>query len=195
MAEWADFRTHFSAELSEESLQAMALFLAEVGVITWFNSPGLKNLIVIDPKWLADLMATIVSFKYRWSRGLVTLSNLHSVWHNQPAFPPSMHATLIHLLEQFEVMFLLAGMSSDTAILLFSYLPPPSRQSNHYIPMPFIHSPPTTTHIGRSFGFVCRILLEIESISSVIGDMNVQFWIIFISMHMQTTMLSERLHD
>jgi len=90
-------------------MQAMAMFLCEVGVITWFNQPGLKNLIILDPKWLADLMATIVSFKYRWKNGLVTLKNLLSVWHNQPAFPPEMHATLINLLEQFEVMFPLNG--------------------------------------------------------------------------------------
>jgi len=31
--------------------------------------PQLRELVIIDPQWLAEVMASIVSFKARWSLG------------------------------------------------------------------------------------------------------------------------------
>jgi len=36
--------------------------LHDTGLIVWHNIPKLRNLVVINPQWLADAMASIVTF-------------------------------------------------------------------------------------------------------------------------------------
>jgi hypothetical protein len=48
---------------SEGSIITLADFLHDVGIIIWFNQAGLKDLVILDPQWLAQIMASVVSFK------------------------------------------------------------------------------------------------------------------------------------
>lgn len=99
--------------------------LHDVGSIMWHNVPKLKNMVVINPQWLADAMAGVVSFMSQGataaSGGMTTWRRIqeslklkygppHIIFHlylfpifRFPDF--SVHETAISLLEYFEIIY------------------------------------------------------------------------------------------
>jgi hypothetical protein len=45
-----------------EEVQDNATIMHALGAIVWHNVPKLRDVVVIDPQWLADTMAGVVSF-------------------------------------------------------------------------------------------------------------------------------------
>lgn len=86
----------------DTSLRACSQFLHDVGSLIWFNQPDLAELVILDPQWLSDVMATVISFKANWKSGLLQHDSLPIVWKQYPA---SLHKTLLGILERFEVVF------------------------------------------------------------------------------------------
>ena len=81
-------------------------FLHDVGTITWFNDPKaeLNSLVILNSQWLADMMASIISFKHNWvKRGTITNEALLHIWKGQ--FTEAMFAPLKQLLFKFEIAF------------------------------------------------------------------------------------------
>jgi len=80
----------------------MSTFLDDAGVITWFNQPVLKELIVLNPHWLASLMSSLVSFTVNWRNGNIKGDDLQLAWKH---IPTTLHSTLVQLLEKFEIIY------------------------------------------------------------------------------------------
>lgn len=101
---WSEFRAIAkNAHIYDDStLRACSQFLHDVGSIIWFNQPELSELIILDPQWLSDVMASVISFKANWKSGLLQHDSLPIVWKQYPA---SLHKTLLGILERFEVVF------------------------------------------------------------------------------------------
>jgi len=104
--EWREFKGVFGPDLEEEAMSLMATFLNHVGTITWFSQPELKSLVVLDPQWLANLMATLVSFTVNWKNGLLSIRDLQLAWKH---IPTRLHSTLVKLLEQYEILYPISG--------------------------------------------------------------------------------------
>lgn len=43
-------------------MQDLTMLLHDIGSVVWHNIPKLRDLVVINPQWLADAMAGVVSF-------------------------------------------------------------------------------------------------------------------------------------
>lgn len=52
----------FVIGILEDHLQAITSLLHDFGVVVWHNIPKLSNMVIIDPQWLADAMAGVVTF-------------------------------------------------------------------------------------------------------------------------------------
>lgn len=87
--------------------QAVATrLLHSLGVLVHYGQdPRLKDLVILDPQWLIEVMASILTTKHNFSRnGLLPLSALLQLWR-EPKFPVALHGQLVQLLEHFEVLF------------------------------------------------------------------------------------------
>lgn len=48
--------------MNEDKLRELTPLLHDVGIVVWHDVPKLRNIVVINPQWLADAMAGVVSF-------------------------------------------------------------------------------------------------------------------------------------
>lgn len=94
------------------------MFLSRIGSVLYFpDDPLISNLVVLDPQWLIDVMATLFTTKNSWIRdGLLKHSDLPHIWKEYPA---PIHPFLIHLFHRFQICFLLptSFWSNATQIL------------------------------------------------------------------------------
>lgn len=99
-----------------DTAKTVASFLNELGTIVWVDDPRLTNMVILDPQWLAKLMATLITSKMNFvNNGILERKNLHFVW-KPPEFPDSLHSSLVNLLEQFEILYrmpLAPGQTED----------------------------------------------------------------------------------
>jgi hypothetical protein len=69
-----------------------------------FDDPfgSLKDLVIIDPQWLADVMKSVVSFNNKWVKnGLISENELHQwIWRD---YPTELHSSLQRIFERFQV--------------------------------------------------------------------------------------------
>jgi len=78
----------------------------------WVDDPKLSGMVILDPQWLARLMATLITSKMNFvNNGILERKNLHFVW-KPPEFPDSLHSNLVNLLEQFEILYRMPLISS-----------------------------------------------------------------------------------
>jgi GTPase SAR1 family protein len=105
---WSEYRAIAkNAHIYDDStLRACSQFMHDVGNIIWFNQPELSELVILDPQWLSDVMASVISFKANWKSGLLQHDSLPIVWKQ---YPVSLHKTLLGILERFEVVFPIKG--------------------------------------------------------------------------------------
>ncbi|KAH3762641.1 Rho GTPase [Pelomyxa schiedti] len=95
----------FETNIQRECENA-ASFLHEMGVLLHFKDPlsDLGNIVIINPQWLADVMATIITTKGNFViNGTLDHSNLAHLWKGK--YPIDMHESLLRLLSFFGVMF------------------------------------------------------------------------------------------
>eukprot|EP00026_Physarum_polycephalum_P000251 Phypoly_transcript_00251.p1 GENE.Phypoly_transcript_00251~~Phypoly_transcript_00251.p1 ORF type:complete len:1880 (+),score=208.43 Phypoly_transcript_00251:799-5640(+) len=89
----------------KDTTKTVASFLNELGTIVWVDDPRLSSMVILDPQWLAKLMATLITSKMNFvNNGILERKNLHFLW-KPPEFPESLHGNLVNLLEQFEILF------------------------------------------------------------------------------------------
>jgi len=103
--DWSEFvKLRFAPpDINATQLSGMVQFLNDVGVVNWF--PAVKDIIILDCKWLATLMSSLISFTSRWQNGIVKYSHILQSWKVLPAIPVEKYESLIKLLEQFEILF------------------------------------------------------------------------------------------
>lgn len=68
---------------------------------------GLNNIVILDPQWLANIMATLISFKSNFVKfGVLETNSLSHLWK---AYRPDLHPSLLKLLVSFSVAFPVHG--------------------------------------------------------------------------------------
>src|SRR3989338_4566284 len=67
---------------------------------------GLRDFVILDPQWLTDVMATVISTKTRaLDQGILHHDYLRmQIWKGEE-YPPYLHDTLLLLLEKFHIAF------------------------------------------------------------------------------------------
>ncbi|KAH3743624.1 leucinerich repeat kinase [Pelomyxa schiedti] len=92
-----------SVDLGSEHLKEVTSFLHSVGSIVHYdsNSSQLGDYVVLQPKFLADLMSTTVTFKTNIGSGFLGRETLTQLWQHYNA---ETHPMLIELLSLFLVL-------------------------------------------------------------------------------------------
>jgi hypothetical protein len=110
--------------MNEESIRQNCTMLHKMGMIVWHNTPKLEDIVVLDPQWLADAMAGVVTFisqdvvsklggttnwqklqeplKLKYDHSPATIQFVNFI-HRFPTFDA--HKTILSLLEFFEIVF------------------------------------------------------------------------------------------
>ncbi|XP_059176566.1 uncharacterized protein LOC131956160 [Physella acuta] len=87
---------------STEVAQAVQ-FLHELGSLQHFSNANLKSHVVINPQWIVDVMACVVSVKDSHIKdGRLLHSELSKVWEK---YDPSLYTWLLKLTEEFDLTF------------------------------------------------------------------------------------------
>lgn len=80
-------------------------FLHDVGSLIYFNdeASGLNEIVILDPQWLAEVMATLVTFKANFVKhGILRKQDLPQIWKK---YNPQLYQTLLNLLLKFGVAY------------------------------------------------------------------------------------------
>ena len=87
---------------SDEVLQAIQ-FLHDLGSLQYFSSEHLKNYVVINPQWIVNVMACIVSIKDSPVRdGRLLYSDIGQIWRD---YDEHLHPWILKLTEAFDLTF------------------------------------------------------------------------------------------
>ncbi|CAD5120940.1 DgyrCDS9493 [Dimorphilus gyrociliatus] len=106
--------------ISRSELVQCIEFLHELGAIQYFNNEFLKNRIVVNPQWIVDVMACVVSVKLSpIVDGKFYHKDIRSIWKDDQ-FPEDMLSWLLKLTEEFDLTFCL---KQDKANLVPCLLP------------------------------------------------------------------------
>ena len=101
-------------------------FLCNVGLIMHFDDAGksdfgsdgsVRDLVILHPQWLADVMACMVTFRHRWVKhGLLRAGDVQCVFE---AYPREMHNKLLGLLQAFNIVYRLPpdGIHGDAVLV------------------------------------------------------------------------------
>lgn len=57
--------------IDEENLRELTIVLHDVGSVVWHNLPKIRNIVITNPQWLADVMAVIISYKALGVGGII----------------------------------------------------------------------------------------------------------------------------
>ncbi|ELR14650.1 serine/threonine kinase [Acanthamoeba castellanii str. Neff] len=90
---------------SSADMHVMVSFFHDVGLLIHFEEAfgGLRDLVIINPQWLASVMKSVVSFSNKWVRnGILNEKQLHWVWLD---FPRYLHPLLLRIFERFQIAF------------------------------------------------------------------------------------------
>ncbi|KAL6057002.1 Myotubularin-like phosphatase domain [Balamuthia mandrillaris] len=108
---WPDFREEVFKNVSgltnDEELIRAAEFLHELGSLVYFHDvkTGLSDIVILDPQWLTEVMATVVSSKTSLDKGILPHKFLTShIWKGDK-YPAYLHDHLLKLLEKFQISF------------------------------------------------------------------------------------------
>ena len=87
----------------QDILQAIR-FLADLGSVQYFESTGLKDKVVINPQWIVNVMACVVSIKESSvSNGRLNHDDIEAIWNE---YPKELHQWMLRLTEEFDLTFL-----------------------------------------------------------------------------------------
>jgi len=129
-----------------------AQFLHDNGILLHYNDHlrGLNNLYFIDPVWLCDMLAEVITVRERHSfvfNGILRESNLPFIFRDTKRFPSKFFPQYLQLLERFEIALSLG----DKTRLIPSMLP---------LDRPAMNFEPTFVPAGvkaeRSFTYVTK---------------------------------------
>ncbi|KAN0024719.1 hypothetical protein ACTFIV_009128 [Dictyostelium citrinum] len=164
------------SHLLPEEIKGATDFLHNLGIILHFDTPTLKNLVVLDPQWLADVMSSLITFSHNWiKRGILNHSELVAVWGGK--YDQSLWPLLLKLLEKFEVSYELPNIAKS---LIPSLLPEDAEgeilaiKDREWVSLPQAIESGRCQVFGCDYnfdfmplGFFARLLLRILLISGI----------------------------
>lgn len=136
-----------SCNIKQEDVEFVTRFMHDAGVLIHFEGLQPKSvfwegnqrarqaggIVILNPQWLANVMASIVTFSHTWVKnGILLHSDLAQVWKDK--YAPDLWNLLLSLLEEFEVLYPIQGHGAVVKYLVPSLLPP--------IPPPTQPAPP-----------------------------------------------------
>lgn len=130
------FSAAVEAELSKqnfhlrgpEELQQATSFLHDNGVLLHYDDPLLRDLYFLDPQWLCDMLAHVVTIREvnpHINNGVMKRSDLSQIFRSE-RFPANLMSQYINLLSKFEV----ALPWSPEFLLVPSLLPDSQQETN-----------------------------------------------------------------
>eukprot|EP00026_Physarum_polycephalum_P000182 Phypoly_transcript_00182.p1 GENE.Phypoly_transcript_00182~~Phypoly_transcript_00182.p1 ORF type:complete len:2033 (+),score=208.26 Phypoly_transcript_00182:30-6101(+) len=105
---WSDYVALFKTlDIPEEYIHDNTAILHDIGAIVWHNVPKLRDVVIINPQWLADAMAGVVSFM---CQAAVAKTAGMTSWQKMKEslrlkFPDSAHSIAVSMLEFFEIIY------------------------------------------------------------------------------------------
>ena len=100
---WLERKASMCGILSETEVVEAAKFLVRIGLIIWVDSAAsnLRNVVVINPQWLANVMAKLITFRHSWvQEGLLACSKMQHAFGDD--FPEA--ETMTELLARFGLL-------------------------------------------------------------------------------------------
>ncbi len=98
-----------------EILQAIR-FLNDLGSLQYFEINGLKDKVVINPQWIVDVMACVVSVKKTAvQEGRLKYSDVKNIWSQ---YDKSLHSWMLKLTETFDLTYTVNTSSGDPLIIV-----------------------------------------------------------------------------
>ena len=109
---------------TEREMRKALQFLHDVGLLAHYEEGKLDAIVILDPQWLAKMMATIISFTNKYVKnGVLEYKGFQQIWKGE--YPSDLYPQLIELLEKFEILYPLVTSENTavTAYLVPSLLP------------------------------------------------------------------------
>lgn len=125
---WEMFeRLALSSGVTQPVLPKAAKYLHQLGSLVHFNEreSGLDDLVILDSQWLTNVFSDVITLKHNFVKsGVLQRKDLPQIW-KAPAYPETVHDSLVALLEQFEVAYALPPTDTNPqgAILVPCLLP------------------------------------------------------------------------
>lgn len=136
--------------IAQENLSLTTRFLHDVGSLIYFeNSADLRDIVILDPQWLADVFASLITFNHHWIKdGILHTRDLPQVWKHYPA---QLYPKLLMLLTKFGVASRLGTEKTPTRYIIPSLLDEsrPDNVNEFWEPLP----PDNIVEFGRVYTF------------------------------------------
>ncbi|KAL5004316.1 hypothetical protein ScPMuIL_017772 [Solemya velum] len=96
-------KANISGIFDKTEIYQAVQFLHDLGSLQHFTNNFLKSKVVINPQWIVDVMACVVSVKdSHVQEGRLLHSDIGKVWAN---YPKKLHSWLLRLTEEFDLTF------------------------------------------------------------------------------------------
>ncbi|XP_067667740.1 uncharacterized protein [Haliotis asinina] len=100
-------KAHISGIFSQSEVSQAVQFLHELGSLQYFTNDYLKSYVVVNPQWIVDVMACVVSVKDSHIKdGRLRHDEIQNVWRD---YPEALHSWMLRLTEEFDLTFQLAS--------------------------------------------------------------------------------------
>ncbi|XP_046562629.1 LOW QUALITY PROTEIN: uncharacterized protein LOC124271531 [Haliotis rubra] len=100
-------KAHVSGIFSQSEVSQAVQFLHELGSLQYFTNDYLKSYVVVNPQWIVDVMACVVSVKDSHIKdGRLRHDEIQNVWRD---YPEALHSWMLRLTEEFDLTFQLAS--------------------------------------------------------------------------------------
>ncbi|XP_070196653.1 uncharacterized protein [Littorina saxatilis] len=89
----------------EKDTKEAIQFLHELGTVQYFDNDFLRSIVVINPQWIVNVMACVVSVKnspIQESNGRLLHKFIPKIWNE---YPKDLHQWLLQLTEEFDLTF------------------------------------------------------------------------------------------
>ncbi|KAL8604081.1 hypothetical protein ACOMHN_024906 [Nucella lapillus] len=89
----------------EKDTKEAIQFLHELGTVQYFDNDFLRNIVVINPQWIVNVMACVVSVKnspIQDHQGRLLHKFIPQIWNS---YPNDLHQWLLRLTEEFDLTF------------------------------------------------------------------------------------------
>ncbi len=96
-----------SRGIRENEARTLSRYLHDLGIILHFQDDALlKGTIILKPEWGTDAVYKVLDARSVQQRnGILYESDLKEIWTDQSVYPPDKYATILRLMENFELAF------------------------------------------------------------------------------------------